>query len=172
MTDIVSEKQRSLMMSKIRSKDTKPEWIIRSGLHRLGFRYRLKNRHLTGNPDLVLPKHGAIVFVHGCYWHRHSGCKHARMPKSNVDFWSRKFEKNVERDRYVQKRLIEAGWRVMVVWECELLNQTNETIRKVTCWLIGGNKIHGNYQHDILFNGRKVLIKNAEEKIRERIASY
>ena len=94
MIDILTKKKRSSLMSKVRSSDTKPEWILRCGLHRLGFRYRLNNNHLPGRPDLVLSKYRAVVFVHGCFWHHHRGCKDATMPKSNRAFWEKKFSEN------------------------------------------------------------------------------
>ena len=90
MADSLSQEQRSILMSKVRSSDTKPEWILRCALHRFGLRYNLKNKHLPGNPDLVFPKYRTVVFVHGCFWHRHAGCKDASMPKSNRSFWTKK----------------------------------------------------------------------------------
>lgn len=107
-------------MSRIRSRDTSPEITLRRELHRLGLRYRLRNSHLPGKPDLVFPRHRTIVFVHGCFWHRHDGCKIATSPKSNSDYWKDKFARNVARDARVQLALQQLGWRVVVVWECEL----------------------------------------------------
>jgi DNA mismatch endonuclease (patch repair protein) len=166
MTDILTKKQRSKVMSKVRSRDTKPEWILRCGLHRLGFRYRLKNSFLPGSPDLVFPKFHAAVFVHGCYWHRHPGCKDASTPKSNVDFWERKFTENVERDRRIIRELENLGWRISVVWECELTRKAVETIHRVAYWLSQGNVCYDGSmkQHE--------LLSVAERKIRYRISSY
>ena len=166
MTDIVSKKQRSKLMSKVRSRDTKPEWILRCGVHRLGFRYRIKNNRLPGCPDLVFPKFHAAVFVHGCYWHRHPGCKDASTPKSNVDFWEKKFTENVERDRRSIRQLENLSWRTLVVWECELTRNTVETIYRVANWLSKGNTCNycGMKQHE--------LLSVAEKKIRYRISSY
>jgi DNA mismatch endonuclease (patch repair protein) len=107
-------------MSRIRGRDTKPELAVRSVLHRLGYRFRLHVRYLPGRPDIVLPRHRTVVLVHGCFWHRHEGCRFCYMPKTRVDFWRRKFEGNVERDRVVRRELKKIGWRVMVVWECEI----------------------------------------------------
>lgn len=118
MTDIVSPKVRSRMMSGIRSKDTKPELTVRRHLHRKGLRYRLHEK-LPGKPDLVFPKHRTVVFVHGCFWHRHEGCKYATTPKSNADFWQEKFSANVRRDAQAQRALEAQGWRVLTVWECQ-----------------------------------------------------
>ena len=120
MTDIVSEEQRSYIMSKVASKDTKPELLVRSFLHRAGFRFRIHGKKLPGRPDLVLPKHQSVVFVHGCFWHRHNGCAKATMPATRVAFWREKFERNVARDLTNQADLRNLGWRVIVLWECEI----------------------------------------------------
>lgn len=119
MVDSLTPVQRSERMSRIRSCNTKPEILLRKALHRIGFRFRLHGRKIKGKPDIVLPKYMAVVFVHGCFWHRHSGCKVASVPKSNTEFWLDKFERNVERDKRVTHELLEDGWRVFVVWECE-----------------------------------------------------
>jgi DNA mismatch endonuclease (patch repair protein) len=118
MTDVVSPEKRSRMMSGIRGKDTKPERLVRSYLHRAGLRFCLHAR-LPGRPDIVLPKHHAVVFVHGCFWHRH-GCRFTTTPGTRTAFWQAKFADNVRRDARVQEQLAAAGWRVFVVWECEI----------------------------------------------------
>jgi len=118
--DVVDSATRSRMMSGIRSKDTKPEMTVRKYLHAKGFRYRLHTRDLPGSPDLVLPKYRTAIFVHGCFWHRHPGCRYTTTPASNVERWAQKFKANTERDARKQAALEEAGWRVIVVWECEL----------------------------------------------------
>lgn len=118
MTDIVSPLVRSRMMSGIRSKDTKPELTVRNHLHRKGLRYRLHAK-LPGKPDLVFPKYRTVVFVHGCFWHRHEGCQYATTPKSNADFWQAKFASNVRRDALVQQTLEAQGWRVLTIWGCQ-----------------------------------------------------
>ena len=120
MTDILTKEQRSERMSKIRGRDTKPELVLRRLLHALGLRYRLHQRGLPGRPDLVFAKYKAVVFVHGCFWHRHPGCNIATTPKSNTPFWTSKFENNVARDRRDLEALRGLGWKVFVVWECEL----------------------------------------------------
>ena len=107
-------------MSGIRGRDTQPEMRVRRYLHASGFRYRLHDRSLPGIPDLVFRQHHTVIFVHGCYWHRHTGCRYATTPSSNKDFWLRKLEGNVRRDREVIKRLLDEQWRVIVVWECGL----------------------------------------------------
>lgn len=106
-------------MSGIRGKNTKPELAVRRYLHRQGFRYRLHVRTLPGRPDIVLPRYGAVLFVHGCFWHRHKGCRYAYMPKSRPEFWDPKLSGNADRDVRDQERLGHLGWRVHVVWECE-----------------------------------------------------
>ena len=119
MADTLSREHRSWNMSRIRGRDTAPERIVRSVLHRLGFRFRLQGAKLPGRPDIVLPKHKTVVVVHGCFWHRHRRCRFAYTPKSNVVFWTRKFEENVERDRRTKRQLRALGWSVVTVWECE-----------------------------------------------------
>ena len=118
--DNLTPGQRSRNMAAIGSKDTKPEIQFRSLLHRMGYRFRLHRKDLPGKPDVVLPKHRCVIFVHGCFWHRHSGCKDSTTPKSNTEFWTEKFRKNVARDRKNLLRLKEEGWKVIVVWQCEL----------------------------------------------------
>jgi DNA mismatch endonuclease (patch repair protein) len=107
-------------MSRIRSGDTTPEIAVRSILHRLGYRFRLHDPSLPGRPDIVLKRHRVVVFVHGCFWHRHHGCRFAYTPKSNISFWTTKFAENVARDRAAIRRLRREGWMVLVVWECRL----------------------------------------------------
>lgn len=117
--DVVTSEQRSAMMSRIRGKDTKPELIVRRLAHTLGYRFRLHRRDLPGAPDLVFPGRKKVVFVHGCFWHRHPGCRFAYKPKSNTKFWERKFDSNIERDARVLRELQERGWSPLVIWECE-----------------------------------------------------
>ena len=122
MTDVHDAATRSRNMSAIKSEDTKPEVRVRSYLHRCGLRFATRRTasRLPGKPDIVLPKWSAVVFVHGCFWHRHANCKYAVMPKSNVDFWTEKLEKNRQRDWSNERKLRELGWRVFIIWECEL----------------------------------------------------
>jgi DNA mismatch endonuclease, patch repair protein len=123
--DTLSREHRSWNMSRIRGRDTNPEKMVRSALHRAGFRFKLQEKSLPGKPDIVLPKHRLIVLVHGCFWHRHRGCKFAYTPKSRKHFWNQKFGENVDRDRRNLRILRRLGWRVVVVWECE----TSDTLR-------------------------------------------
>ncbi len=169
MTDKLTPEERSWLMSRVRSKDTKPEWVLRSALHRLGFRYRLRRKDLPGKPDLVFAKYRTVVFVNGCFWHRHPGCSQATTPKSNVEFWERKFRRNVERDARNHQVLCEYGWRVVVVWECELYSKTVETIERVVGELLPDPECEvkcGTYP-DVL--ERKELLKVAEEKVRYQL---
>jgi len=120
MTDFLTRRQRSARMARIRSRDTSPELAVRSGLHRLGLRFRVNVPSLTGQPDIVLRRYRAIVLVHGCFWHRHPKCPIATTPKSNTQFWQTKFVVTVERDARVRRALRRLGWRVFVVWECQV----------------------------------------------------
>lgn len=138
MVDVVSRKVRSRMMAGIRGKNTKPELAIRSGLHALGFRFRLHGRELPGKPDLVLPKWNAVIFAHGCFWHGHN-CHLFRLPSTRRVFWKRKIAGNCERDKFAKRELQRRGWRVLTVWECALKGRgrlpTNEISDKCANWL-------------------------------------
>ena len=131
--DRLTKQRRSWNMGQIRGKDTKPERIVRSILHRLGARFRLHRKGLPGKPDIVLPKYGLIVMVHGCYWHRHPGCRYAYTPKSRVGFWTTKFRKNVARDKETQTALEDLGWAVATIWECETrdIDSLTERLREL-----------------------------------------
>jgi len=120
MTDTITKEHRSWNMSRIRSRDTKPEKKVRSLLHSMGYRFRLHDRSLPGKPDIVLPRFKTVIFVHGCFWHRHARCQYAYTPMSRVEFWKHKFQKNIERDRNKELALHGLGWHVLVIWECEL----------------------------------------------------
>lgn len=112
-------------MAAIKGKDTKPEMIVRKYLFSRGLRFRVQVRKLPGTPDIVLPKYKTAIFVNGCFWHGHEGCKYFRLPKSNVEFWREKIERNIERDKESMKALFDLGWKVIRVWECELRNKAN-----------------------------------------------
>lgn len=118
--DIVDHATRSRMMAGIRSRDTRPEMTVRKFLHARGYRFRLHRKDLPGRPDIVLPRFKTCIFIHGCFWHHHEGCKFATLPKTRADFWAEKLRGNVERDRRAQEALIRDGWRVLTIWECEL----------------------------------------------------
>ncbi|MDQ2925209.1 MAG: very short patch repair endonuclease [Acidobacteriota bacterium] len=118
--DHVSKLKRSQIMAAVRSKDTSPELAVRRIVHGMGFRYSLHRRSLPGTPDLVFTSRGKVIFVHGCFWHRHSGCKYTTTPKTRVKFWKDKFDRNVERDRQARRELRRLGWRWLTVWQCDL----------------------------------------------------
>jgi DNA mismatch endonuclease (patch repair protein) len=117
--DTISPERRSAVMARIRGRDTKPEMIVRRLAHAMGYRFRLHRRDFPGSPDLVFSPRRKVVFVHGCYWHRHPGCQFAYSPKSNTEFWTRKFDSNIARDQRVEEELEQLGWDVLTIWECE-----------------------------------------------------
>ncbi|MGH9839078.1 MAG: very short patch repair endonuclease [Blastocatellia bacterium] len=122
MADVFTPEQRSLVMASVHEKNTTPELAVRSLLHRMGCRFRLHRKDIPGKPDIVLPRHKKSIFVHGCFWHQHKGCKHAARPTSNTDYWNKKLDRNIERDKANRKKIGELGWKVMVIWECETRN--------------------------------------------------
>ena len=138
MVDVVNPETRSRMMSAIRGANTKPELNVRRRLHAAGFRYGLHRKDLPGRPDLVMPRHDAVIFVHGCYWHRHPGCRLATTPSTRTDFWTAKFTANQERDRRNIAELRDRGWRVAIVWECEVRTATDadEAVSELIAWLL------------------------------------
>ncbi len=133
MTDVHTPEIRSFNMSRIHSKDTKPEGIVRKYLFSQGFRYRKNDKRLPGSPDIVLPKYHTVIFVNGCFWHGHEGCSFFVWPKSNVEFWKNKINTNVERDHRQRSELEALGWQVIVIWECELKQHFEETMAKLIC---------------------------------------
>ena len=120
MIDNVDSQRRSELMANIRGSDTAPECAVRRIAHRMGLRFRLRRKNLPGRPDLVFPKHRLAVFVHGCFWHQHDGCRYAHIPKSRTEYWKAKFARNIERDKENEEALRSLGWNVLVVWECEV----------------------------------------------------
>lgn len=137
MTDVMSADKRSALMSRIKGKNTKPEMLVRRALWHAGLRYRLHARHLPGRPDLVLPRWRAVVFVHGCFWHQHPGCPLAAVPATRPDFWQSKLAGNRQRDDRAREALVNAGWRVAVVWECALRRSPETTVRDLIEWIRG-----------------------------------
>ena len=121
--DRISKERRSWNMSRISGVDTAPERFVRALLHGMGFRFRLHDKALPGKPDIVLKKHRTLIFVHGCFWHRHEACRYCYSPKSNIEFWQAKFKRNVSRDTEVKQALRKLGWHVLTVWECEVANE-------------------------------------------------
>lgn len=148
MTDIKTPEQRSRNMAAIRGKDTKPEIIVRKYLFSRGLRFRVQVRKLPGTPDIVLTKYKTVVFVNGCFWHGHEECKYFRLPKSNVEFWREKIERNIERDRESMKALFDLGWKVVRVWECELRNKANRevTLNKIYNSITSADRIGYSFE--------------------------
>ncbi|WP_289172298.1 very short patch repair endonuclease [uncultured Parasutterella sp.] len=144
MADIKSKKDRSINMSKIRSRNTKPEIFVRSMLHRMGYRFRLNRKDIFGHPDIVLPKRRIAIFVHGCFWHGHQNCPKSKLPSTNTEFWASKISGNIERDRLVKNTLIELGWRVLVIWQCSMKNKEKqaELSSKIKKW-VDGDEVFG-----------------------------
>lgn len=139
MSDVHNPKQRSYNMSRIRSKDTKPEEIVRKYLFSKGFRYRKNDARFPGKPDIVLPKYKTVIFVNGCFWHKHEGCKYFVWPENNAEFWRNKIMSNVERDKRNYEQIQQQGWKVLVVWECELKPKKREkTLRQIEIELEDG----------------------------------
>ncbi len=136
MADIVSTETRSRMMSNIRGRDTKPEMLVRRHLHGLGFRYRLSPRDLPGRPDLVLPRHKVAIFVHGCFWHGHDGCRFATVPATRTEFWTAKISANKARDAAAEDKLRTLGWRLAIVWECALRLDQSRTLQQVADFIV------------------------------------
>jgi DNA mismatch endonuclease, patch repair protein len=132
--DRISEARRSWNMARIRSRNTKPEIKVRSILHRMGFRFRINVIDIPGKPDVVLPKYHSIILVHGCFWHRHPGCRYAYTPKSRIEFWENKFQDNIKRDEVVLRQLNESGWHVLRIWECEI-NNSEDLISRLILFL-------------------------------------
>lgn len=144
MTDVVDPKTRSRMMAGIKGKNTRPEILVRSALHRRGFRFKLHDRTLPGKPDLVLPKYKAVINIHGCFWHGHD-CKFFKVPSTRTDFWLAKINGNKSRDSLQKEALLEQGWRVLTVWECALRGKKADTLQltidSISAWLLSKSPI-------------------------------
>ncbi len=136
MSDVHSPLIRSYNMSKIQGKNTKPEELVRKYLFSKGFRYRKNDKRLPGSPDIVLPRYKTVVFINGCFWHKHDNCKYFKIPETNTEFWNKKLNGNVERDKRIISDLKGKGWRVIVVWECELKPKTREKTLNKLCDMI------------------------------------
>lgn len=141
MADVLSKEQRQKCMSHIKSKNTKPEVLVRRFLFANGYRFRLYRKDLPGKPDIVLPKYKTVIFINGCFWHGHSGCKYATIPETNREFWSNKIFGNVERDKVTFSSLEKMGWRVIVIWQCELKPKTkDQTLQNLISTLKNGQR--------------------------------
>lgn len=147
MTDIMTKEERSRCMAAIKGKDTKPELLVRRYLFSRGLRFRIHVRSLPGNPDIVLPKYKTVIFVNGCFWHGHEGCRYFRLPKSNVEFWKTKIERNTARDARRESELTALGWRVICVWECEIRNvaMRRERLERLYDDIVG--KLYSDYDN-------------------------
>ena len=149
MADRLSKEERSELMSHIRSVNTKPEVALRRALWRRGFRYRVNVKNLPGSPDIVLPKHRTVVFIHGCFWHGHNGCKEYTVPKTNPEFWVNKVARNQERDQEVWRKLEAKGWSVVIVWECELVKaKFAGTVERVTVEIIENGNLYRKHRQE------------------------
>ena len=137
MNDFMLPEQRSRAMAAVGSRDTKYEILVRSALHRQGFRFRKNDPRYPGKPDIVLPKYRVAIFINGCFWHGHEGCKRAALPATHTEFWTAKIARNRERDREQEAALLKAGFRVLTVWECELMADFSEKVQHLI------NEIHG-----------------------------
>ncbi len=163
MTDRITESRRSWNMSRIRSKNTKPEYVVRSILHRAGFRFRLHDHKIPGKPDLVLPKYKTAIFVHGCFWHRHENCKNATTPSTNREFWENKFSKNVNRDNQVCDELKKIGWKKIVIWECIVMHTPERILDIIKL------ELNINIDSYIKIPAKATLLKVAENKFKKYI---
>ena len=164
MPDTLSQTQRHKCMSSIQGKNTKPEILVRKGLHARGFRFRLYNKKLPGSPDIVLPKYGVVIMVNGCFWHGHKGCRYATKPKTNVEVWETKIARNRHRDEVTEAHLHALGWHVITIWECELRGAASATSRLDAL----AEEIH---KAGVALLERKALYKSnrleAQRKVRE-----
>ena len=133
--DILTPQKRSWIMSRIHDRDTRPELLVRSAIHRMGFRFRLRGRDLPGKPDIVLPRFKKVIFVHGCFWHQHQGCASAKRPRTNKKFWNQKLDVNIARDKEASKECRKMGWKVLILWECEI-ERKQRLIRRLQKFLL------------------------------------
>ena len=134
MTDVFSQEKRSWIMSRVKGRDTKPEILVRSFIFRMGFRFSLYRRDLPGTPDLVLRRYNKVIFVHGCFWHGHKGCPRSKRPTTNENFWNNKLDGNLKRDKRYRGKLRQMGWKVLIVWECEI-KSPEKLLRKLEKFL-------------------------------------
>lgn len=168
MADIVSQEQRHFIMSQVHSTSTKPEMKLRKSLWSRGFRYRVNVKRLPGTPDIVLSKYRTVIFVHGCFWHGHKGCKHYTVPKTNVDFWAAKIARNQERDQEVWRQLEAKGWYVIIVWECELKkNLFEETICRVEKEILANGETYRKQIEERRHLREQRRIERREQKTRQ-----
>lgn len=165
MADLLTSNQRSYCMSRIRGKNTKPEILVRKGLHARGFRFRLHNKKLPGSPDVVLPKYGVAIMVNGCFWHGHKGCRYANEPKSNVDFWLAKIARNRHRDEVTVAHLEALGWHVITIWECELRG-VDKSARRID------ELVNEIYDAGLMKQKRDAQVKVSRQEEKQRLQDY
>lgn len=139
MADVHSKETRSFNMSRIKGKDTKPELIVRKHLFAEGFRFRLHNKSLPGKPDITLKKFKTVVFINGCFWHGHSGCRYFKIPKTRTEWWTEKINKNIDNDLIAENKLKSMGWNVLTIWECDLKNKKEDTLNYLIQFLRASN---------------------------------
>ena len=164
MADVLTPDQRHRNMVAIHSVSTKPELKLRHTLWNLGFRYRVNNKRLPGTPDVILPKYKTVIFVHGCFWHGHKGCKNYTVPNTNTEFWTAKVARNQERDQDVWRKLEAKGWAVIIVWECELKKkQFEETVNRVEKEIFANGEIYQRHKEE-----RRTLREQRQAEIREQ----
>ena len=165
MPDILTPDQRHRNMAAIHSSDTKPEVKLRHALWGQGFRYRVNDKRLPGSPDIVLPKYRSVIFVHGCFWHGHKGCKNYTVPKTNTDFWVAKVKRNQERDQEVWRKLEAKGWSVIIVWECELeKSRLHDTVARVSAEIKANGALYQQRQEERRAERGRRRIERAKEK--------
>lgn len=165
MPSIITAAQRHYIMSSVHSSNTKPEVKLRHALWELGFRYRVNDKRLPGSPDIVLPKYRSVIFVHGCFWHGHKGCKNYTVPKTNTDFWVAKVKRNQERDQEVWRKLEAKGWSVIIVWECELeRSRLQETVAHVSAEIKANGALYKQRQEERRAERERRRIERAKEK--------
>ena len=170
MSDRLSVTQRKHCMSQIHSSGTKPELKLRHALWRLGFRYRTNDRRLPGSPDIVLPKYRTVIFIHGCFWHGHKGCKNYTVPKTNTDFWVAKVARNQERDQEVWRQLEAKGWSVIIVWECQLKKAVlDDTISRIAVEICQNGEAYRHAQEDR--RKSREVYRQERKSLKEREAS-
>ncbi len=170
MSDTLSPEQRHRNMAAIHSTSTKPEVKMRHELWRRGFRYRKNDKRLPGSPDIVLPKYQTVVFVHGCFWHGHKGCKNYTIPKTNTDFWVQKVERNQQRDQEVWRQLEARDWSVIIVWECELEKKRfDETIDRVEKEIIENGRLYEQRKQDRMIRREQYLTDRRLRKNRQKL---
>jgi len=168
MSDNHSPEQRHRNMAAIHSASTKPELKLRHTLWKLGFRYRVNDKHLPGRPDIVFPKHHTAIFVHGCFWHGHRGCKYYTVPKTNTDFWVAKVTRNQERDQEAWRQLEAKGWEVIIVWECELKkNRFEDTIKRVEKEILANGELYRQRKEERSAARIQRMAERREQKARQ-----